>query len=277
MSNNNSLTESYYTTPNLFTSILKALKATGKNIDNLTIKDLAPVDSFHIRGIKATKDLASLVKINPEEKILDLGCGIGGSARFLAASYGCSTTGIDITKEYCNAASELSKLLSLEDKTEFHHADVTDLPFGIESFNIVWSEHVQMNIENKLKLFQEVYRVLKPGGKLLLYEVFKGKGDEIYYPVPWADDSSTDFLVEQNEIKNLLISLGFKINIWKDITELSKNWFSETVDKMKSREPSPLGLHLVMGKKSDEKFHSMVCNLNENRIAVVQAVIEKLE
>jgi ubiquinone/menaquinone biosynthesis C-methylase UbiE len=275
MSNNKGLTESPYNSTNLFPSILKALKAAGKDINNLTIKDLVPVDAFHIRGIEATKELASLIKIKSSYKILDIGCGIGGTARYLADNYGCFITGIDITEEYCKAAAELSKLLNLEDKTEFRHADAIDLPFENESFDIVWSEHVQMNVENKQKFYQEIYRVLKTGGKLIFYDVFKGKGDEIFYPVPWANDSSTDFLVEQNETKNLIESLDFKINYWEDKTDLSRNWFSAAVTKMKSRKPSPLGLHLVMGENADEKFHNMVCNLNEKNITVAQAIVEK--
>jgi len=275
MSDNKSLTENHYTTTNLFPSILKALKAAGKDIDNLTIKDLTPVDGFHIRGVKATVELASLINLKPNYKILDLGCGIGGSARFLAHNYGCYVTGVDITKEYCNAASELSKLLKLSDQTEFQHADVIDLPFESESFNIVWSEHVQMNIENKPKLYQEIYRVLKPEGKLIFYDVFKGTGGKVFYPVPWADNSSIDFLTEQNETKYLIESVKFKINYWEDKSDISKNWFSDTVNKMKNREPSPLGLHLIMGKNADEKFHNMVRNLNERNITVAQAVVEK--
>ena len=275
MSNNKGLTERQYITTNLFPSILKALKAAGKDINKLTIKDLAPVDAFHIRGVEATKELASLIEIKPDYKILDIGCGIGGSARYLADNYGCFITGIDITEEYCKAAAELSKLLNLEDKTEFRHADVIDLPFENDSFDIVWSEHVQMNVENKQGFYQQIYRVLKPGGKLIFYDVFKGKGEEIYYPVPWADNSSTDFLVEQNETKDLIESLDFKINYWEDKTDLSTNWFSATVTKMKNRKPSPLGLHLVMGENPNEKFHNMVQNLNEKNITVAQAIVEK--
>ena len=275
MSGNKFLTESPYTSTNLFPTILKALKATGKDINNLTIKDLVPVDAFHIRGIGATKELTSLVEIKPDYKILDIGCGIGGSARLLASKYECFVTGVDITEEYCKAAIELSKLLNLEDKTDFYHADAIDLPFENESFNIVWSEHVQMNVENKQKFYQEIYRVLKSGGKLIFYDVFKGRGDEIFYPVPWANDSSTDFLIGQNETKILIESFDFKINYWEDKTDLSTNWFSETVTKMKNRNPSPLGLHLVMGENADEKFHNMVRNLNEGNITVAQAIVEK--
>ncbi len=275
MSVNKSLTERYYTTTNLFSSILKALKAAGKDINNLTIKDLAPVDSFHIRGIEATKELASLIKIKPGCKILDIGCGIGGSARFLASNYGCFVTGVDITGEYCNVAAELSELLKLENKTEFYHADSIDLPFEKESFDIVWSEHVQMNVENKQQLYQEIYRVLKPDGKLIFYDVFTGMEEKVFYPVPWAEDSSTDYLTGQNETKILLESLDFKINYWEDITEPSKNWFTETVTKMKSRKPYPLGLHLLMGENAEEKFHNMVRNLNEKKITVVQAAADK--
>ena len=277
MSDNKSLSESHYTTTNLFASILNALKAAGKDINNLTIKDLAPIDSFHIRGIEATKDLASLIKIKPVDKILDVGCGIGGSARFLASNYGCFVRGVDITGEYCNVAAELSELLKLENKTEFYHADTIDLPFEKESFDIVWSEHVQMNVENKQKLYQEIYRVLKPDGKLIFYDVFKGKGEEIFYPVPWADDSSTDFLTGQNETINLIESHNFKINYWEDITELSKDWFTTAFAKMKNRKPFPLGLHLLMGENSDEKFHNMVRNLSENKITVVQAAVDKTD
>jgi ubiquinone/menaquinone biosynthesis C-methylase UbiE len=275
MSDNKSLTEQYYTTTNLFSSILKALNAAGKDINNLTTKDLAPVDSFHIRGIEATKDLASLVKIKPVDKILDVGCGIGGSARFLASNYGCFVTGVDITGEYCNVAAELSKLLKLENKTEFHHADAIDLPFEKESFDIVWSEHVQMNVENKQHLYQEIYRVLKPDGKLIFYDVFTGMEEKVFYPVPWAEDSSTDYLTGQNETKILLESLDFKINYWEDITELSKDWFTTAFAKMKNRKPYPLGLHLLMGENAEEKFHNMVRNLNEKKITVVQAAVDK--
>jgi len=275
MSSNKFLTESPYTSTNLFPTILNALKATGKDINNLNIKDLAPVDAFHIRGVKATIELASLIKIKPEYKILDIGCGIGGSVRYLANNYECFTTGIDITEEYCKAATELSKLVKLDDKISFYHADAIDLPFENESFDIVWSEHVQMNIENKLQLYKETYRVLKPEGKLIFYDVFKGKGGEIFYPVPWADNSSIDFLIEQKETIYLIESLDFKIYYWEDKSDLSRKWFCDTVKKMKNRKRSPLGLHLVMGKNSDDKFHNMVRNLNEGNITVAQAVVEK--
>lgn len=275
MSSNKFLTESPYTSTNLFLTILKALKATGKDINNLTIKDLAPVDAFHIRGVKATIELASLIKIKPEYKILDLGCGIGGSARFLVDNYRCDVTGIDITEGYCHAAIELSKLLKLEDKTEFRQADAVDLPFENESFDIVWSEHVQMNIENKQKFYEEICRVLKPDGKLIFYDVFTGMERKIIYPVPWANDSSTDFLVGQNEIKKIIKSLNYKISCWEDKTDLSRNWFSAAFTKMKNRKPSPLGLHLLMGENAGEKFYNMVRNLNENNITVAQAIVEK--
>jgi len=117
--------------------------------------------------------------------------------------------------------------------------------------------------------------VLKPEGKLLFYDVFKGTGEKVFYPVPWANNSSIDFLIEQKETKNLMESLDFKINYWEDKSDLSKKWFSDTVNKMKNRKPSPLGLYLVMGKNADDKFHNMVRNLNERNITVAQAIVVK--
>lgn len=275
MGNNINLIKDPYSITNLLPSILKAIKAAGKDINNLTLKDLAPVDAFHIRGIESTKEIAELIKIIPAYNILDIGCGLGGSARYLASNYGCHITGIDITEEYCKTATGLSKLLNLEDKTEFHHADAINLPFENEEFDIVWSEHVQMNVEKKQNYFREIYRVLKPKGKLVFYEVFKGIRNNIFYPVPWAENSSTNFLSEQNEIKSFLETLYFKIEYWEDKTDLSKNWFNTTVKKMKTRKPYPLGLHLVMGKNSDEKFLNMFRNLNEGNITVAQGVATK--
>lgn len=275
MRGNKSLTEKFYTATNLFSSITKALTASGKNIGYLTTEDLAPIDEFHIRGIKATKELAELSKINQDDKILDLGCGLGGSARYLASNYGCYVTGIDITQEYSNTAAELSKLVKLDDKTEFHHADAINLPFEKGNYDVVWSEHVQMNIENKQKLFNEIYRVLKPNGKLIFYDVFKGHAKDIYFPVPWAENSSTNFLSEQNDIKYLMETLHFKIKIWEDKTELSKNWFIERVSKMKIQNLPPLGLNLVMGENTIDKMNNMARNLNEEKLTVAQAVITK--
>ena len=184
----NSVTN-HYTKTELYEKIINTLKENGKDINQLTIEDLAPVDQFHIRGLNGTKELAESGCINSQTKVLDIGCGIGGTARFLSSEFGCFVTGLDITEEYCRTAAALSKLMKLENKNEFKAGTATQLPFEDEQFDIVWTEHVQMNVSDKEKFYSEIHRVLKKEGKLIFHDVFKGKNNPVLYPVPWADES----------------------------------------------------------------------------------------
>ena len=149
----------------LTTRIVEALQQSGRPIEALTYRDLIPVSELHNRGKQATVDLARLAEIRPEQHILDVGCGIGGPARTLAAEFGCRVTGIDISDEFCSAARSLNELVGLSDKISIRTADALALPFEDESFDIVWTQHASMNIADKQALFTEMHRVLRPGGK----------------------------------------------------------------------------------------------------------------
>ena len=264
-----------YSASNLFDSIRNALLKTNKSLDKLTTKDLAPVDFFHIRGHQSTKELADACNLNPKMKILDIGCGIGGTARFLVSSYNCFVSGLDIIDEYTKTASNLSELLNLNDKTEFKTGSATQLPYEDETFDIVWTEHVQMNIRDKNKFYSEIYRVLKDGGKFVSHDVFKGSIDEIYYPVPWAEDESISFLMELSEIKQLLKSFNFKVSYWEDKTEISALAFQKSLDNIKQKGLPPLGLHLLMGENTIEKIESMALNLAKKRLKAIQCICVK--
>ena len=265
----------HYSATGIYESIIRALEQSGKDIKNITPQTLAPVDQFHIRGLEATRALASLSEIKPAMKVLDLGCGIGGSSRLLSSEFGCYTIGIDITEEYCRAAAKLSKFVGLDERTEYRVGDVTELPFDNESIDVVWTEHVQMNIEDKTKFYSEIYRVLKKGGKLVFHDVFKDGDEEIYFPVPWASDSSLNYLINKAEVRQLLHSLKFNEIVWEDKTELSNKFFVNVIEKAKTLGPSPLGLHILMGEDAKLKFSNMVLNLKEKRIAVLQGIFNK--
>jgi ubiquinone/menaquinone biosynthesis C-methylase UbiE len=275
MNNLNKSILKQYSTSNLYDSIKRALLETNKNPDELTPKDLAPVDFFHIRGIQSTKELAEKSGLSKDARILDIGCGIGGTARFLALQYGCIITGVDIIDEYINTASNLSELLKLNDKTEFKIGSATQLPFEDEMFDIIWTEHVQMNIEDKDKFYSEISRVLKNGGKFVFHDVFKGSIDEVYYPVPWADDSSLSILIESNKTRQLLKSFNFNISYWEDKTEISAEAFQKSVEKIYQNGLPPLGLHLLMGENTIDKIKNMALNLFEKRLTVIQSICLK--
>jgi ubiquinone/menaquinone biosynthesis C-methylase UbiE len=275
MNNLNESILNQYSASNLFEAIKSTLLQMKKNLDELTIKDLAPVDFFHIRGYYSTRELAEKCEILPHVRVLDVGCGIGGTARLLTTLYGCFVTGIDIIDEYCQTAVKLSSILKLNDRTEFKTFNGSEFPFDDEMFDVVWTEHVQMNIENKNKFYSEIYRVLKNNGKFVFHDVFQGNCDMVYYPVPWADDESISYLLSKNETEQILKLFDLKISFIEDKTEISAEAFQKSVENIKRKGLPPLGLHLLMGENTVDKIENMARNLAENRITVLQCICVK--
>jgi len=267
--------EGHYARGGILESIVRALRAMGKDTAALAPQDLAPVDAFHIRGREATLELAERAALAPGARVLDVGCGLGGSVRFLAAERQCRATGVDLTREYVEAAAALAELVGLKEGVEFHQASALALPFGEASFDAVWTEHVQMNIADKRAFYAELARVLAPGGKLLFHDIFAGEDGPPHFPVPWAEESSISFLAPPQAVRALLEELGFRIADWEDKSRQSLEWFSAAMQRLKTAGPLPLGLHLLMGANARAKFENMARNLREGRIAVVQAVAEK--
>lgn len=264
--------DSHYGRGDVLDSILRALRESGKDVTRLAPADLSPVDQFHIRGREATVELASRASLTPGARVLDVGCGLGGSVRYLASQYQCQVTGIDLTKEYVDTARDLADRVGLTQKVEFRHCSALDMPFDDGSFDVVWTEHVQMNIADKQAFYAEIARVLAPGGRLLFHDIFQGGGGPVLFPVPWAEDSSISFLVAPEVARDILGNLGFTIREWEDKSQLSLDWFVAAVDKMKRSGSPPLGLHLLMGDTAKAKFENQIRNLREGRIVVVQAI-----
>ena len=207
--------------------------------------------------------------------MLDVGCGIGGTARQLTTLYGCFVTGIDIIDEYCQTAVKLSSILKLNDKTELKTFNSNELPFDNKIFDVVWTEHVQMNIEDKIKFYSEIYRVLKNDGKFVFHDVFQGNGDMVYHPVPWADDESISYLLSKNETEQLLKSLDLIISFIEDKTEISAEAFQKSVENIKRKGLPPLGLQLLMGENIVDKIENMARNPDEKRLPVIQCICLK--
>ena len=176
----------HYDHGGLIKAIEAALAKSGIERDAVTIADLAPVDEFHIGGRPATMDLAGPLALNSSDRVLDVGCGLGGAARFFADQFGCSITGIDLTAEYVETAGILSGWVGLSGRTAFEHASALAMPFGNASFEAAYMLHVGMNIEPKFELFTEIARVLIPGSRLAVYDVMRTGDGDLAYPVPWA-------------------------------------------------------------------------------------------
>ena len=272
MSPQSEAVRSHYAVGDLAARVLAALRAAGKDPDHLAPADLAPLDAFHIRGRDATRELAQRAQLQASDAVLDVGCGVGGSARFLAAEHGCRVTGIDLSEEYCEVATMLSARCGLGALTTFRAASALDLPLQSECFDVAWTEHVQMNIADKGRFYGEIARVLRPAGRLMFHDVFQGPGGEPHYPVPWAGSAAISHLETAETVAGVLASLGFTRLHWEDVSARSLAWYEARVRALAEKGPPPLGTHLLMGADAPQKFRNVARNLKEARIIVVQAV-----
>ncbi len=239
----------HYGRADLGAVILAALAATGKDVDRLTPDDLEPVDQLHSRGRTATVDLAALLALDGHERILDLGCGIGGPSRYLAESFGCRVTGLDLTPEFCRVAAMLAERTGLADKVDYRVGDALAMPFPAESFDVVWSQSVAMNIADRDR--------------------------PPHFPVPWARDASISFLRSAEATRRGLEAAGFRLLVFEDLTA---DALERAQARMKaSGAPLALGLHIVLGQDGPAMLKNMARNYEERRIGLVQGIAVRPE
>jgi MPBQ/MSBQ methyltransferase len=255
--------------------ILAAIQKAGVDLSNLTVDDLAPVDEFHIRGRASTVELASLAEIASDELVLDVGSGLGGTARYLASGIGCEVVGLDLTEEYCRIAEMLTEKVDLADRICYEQGSALEMPFPDNHFDVAWTEHVQMNIADKAGFYREIQRVLKPGGRLAFHDVFSGPEDGLHFPVPWAGDASISHLVSPEGLQTVLDQLGYERMQWVDKTEASASFFNEILPEINKNGWRPLSLHLLAGEDPTARFANVLRNLEEDRLRVIQAVLAK--
>ena len=265
-----------YRVAGLLDSILRTLSGMGKDLNQLRPEDLAPVDEFHVRGREATVELAHLAGLGPGSRVLDVGCGLGGSVRYLADEHQCQATGIDLIREYVETARALAERVGLAAKTGFIQASALDMPFPGGSFDVVWTEHAQMNMADKNRFLSETARVLKAGGRFVFHDVLKDEGGEPHYPLPWANDASISFLAPAAALQESLQEAGLSILSWRDKSQQTLEWFAAVGEKLKKEGRPMLGLHLVMGENARLKSQNLVRNIQDNRIQIIQAVAEKM-
>lgn len=199
--------------------ILNALAENGQAIDRLTAEALFPFDQLHGRQLAATQEHVGRLGLDASTHALDVGSGIGGPARYMAFTFGCRVTGIDVTEAFVTAARDLTARCGLSDRVEFQVGNALAMPFENAAFDAAACQYVAMNIADKARLLREIRRVLKPGGKLVWSLVVAGAG-EPRYPLPWARDPSVSFLVSPEALRELFEASGLRILEWADETDL---------------------------------------------------------
>jgi sarcosine/dimethylglycine N-methyltransferase len=253
-------------------NIEHALVRAGLDLDHLQPTDLGMLEDFHTMGRYATSQLVNLVALSSEDEVLDAGSGVGGTARYVADRCGCPVTAVDLTEEYCETARWLNRLVGLDEHINVRQADVTELPFADATFQVVFSQHVQMNVADKARLYGETRRVLASGGRLAMWDITRGEHGELDYPLPWADQPALSHLVASDQLHAIVESCGFAIDHWNDLTEQA----SAMMQTLLTLPPNPLGLHAFVADFA-EKANNLTVALAHGRLRVIQGVARAID
>ena len=236
-----------------------------------SVESLAPADEFHLRGLAATKEMAARLNLTPATRVIDVGSGLGGPARWLAATYGSQVTGIDLTEAFCIAAEALTARLGLSDRVTFHKGSALEMPFADAAFDVAWTQHVAMNIADKAGLYREIARVLRPGGRLALFDIMQGPGGDVTFPVPWARIPEISELVPPAQVRAWLEAAGLVVEHWQERTAEGLQFLYD-----KASEPKPpVGFDAFLGDDVPLMLRNVTRSLEEGRIVVYEAIARK--
>jgi ubiquinone/menaquinone biosynthesis C-methylase UbiE len=260
----------HYGRGGLLDRILGALTEAGKDIDHLTIDDTAQIDEFHSRRRRATEELARLLAPTPADHVIDIGSGLGGPSRYLAATYRCRVSGVDLTEEFVTVATDLTRRAGLTDRVDFRQGSALELPFADASFDLGWTQNVAMNIVDRPRWYGEMHRVLKPGARLAIQDAVQGPGGPLHYPVMWADRPEFSALRTPEETGSMLEAAGFTVQVWQDNTDAA---MAEAAPAGGAEGQPNLGIHLIVGDSFREKMRNSRRNMAENRLRLINALL----
>jgi ubiquinone/menaquinone biosynthesis C-methylase UbiE len=265
----------HYSQGGLLPDILDGVRRMGKSPETVNVDDLGPVDEFHIGGRTATEMFLDQLEIAAQDVVLDVGCGLGGASRFAARRYGCQVRGIDLTDEYVTIGNVLSSWVGLSDLITLEKGDATATPYPDRAFDRSYMMHVGMNIADKQALASELYRVLRPGGRLGIYDVMRVGDGALQFPVPWATNPEESAVASPGEYRDALESAGFRVISQCDRSAFALEFFSHLRERTDEAESAPLGLHVLMGDAAPQKVRNMIENVSRRLVAPVEIIVEK--
>lgn len=255
--------------------ILDAMTASGMSDEHVSVETLAPVDHFHARGFLATKELADSLPIKAGDHLVDIGCGVGGPARYLAERFGCRVDGIDITEAFVVAANRLSEMTGLLDRVTVQLGDGQSLPYPDQFFDGAYSQHVTMNVADRDRFFSEAFRVLRPGAFFALTEHGLGDGGPPHHPVPWSDDGTHEYLMRPDDSVERLRAAGFRGIDVADTSEKYLHAYQRVIGIAERGELTPFGVHILLGELAPQKTRNAARNIEEGRTRPVQIICTK--
>ena len=267
--------EDHYSSSGIARRILDALAAAGGPDTPVTPDALAPLDQFHGRGIQATRELVALLQPQADEEIADVGCGIGGPARWIAWTFGCRVTGVDLTPAFCEAARELNRATGMEERVRILEGNALALPLPDAAFDRAYSQNVVMNIADKRGFYAELFRVLKPGGVAALSNLLAGPAGPPHFPVPWAETPATSFLSTADETRADILAAGFEILSFRDTAAETVPKQSAIRRKIEAEGMPPLSLRVLMGDRMQDLTVNSIRSLEEGRAVPVEILVRR--
>jgi ubiquinone/menaquinone biosynthesis C-methylase UbiE len=265
----------HYARGDLVAAIREGLARLGKTEATVTAEDLAPVDEFHIGGRAATGDVAQQLELAGGDCVLDIGCGLGGPARQIAAYCGCLVIGIDLTRDYIEAGNVLSVWLRLDDRVSLQEGNALSLPFTNGFFSAAYMLHVGMNIADKGALFAEVARVLRAGARFAIYDVMRTGDGELSYPLPWASTEATNAIASSAHYRDALSAAGFEIVSERERRDVALEYFALQRAQVAAAASAALGVHTLMGARRPEMVRNMSESIAAGRIAPVEIIARR--
>jgi ubiquinone/menaquinone biosynthesis C-methylase UbiE len=266
----------HYTHGSLAAAIRGGIEKIGKTIESLTIDDLAPVDEFHIGGREASEHFLDQLALTPDKRVLDVGCGLGGPARFTASNYACRVDGIDLTNEYVETGRDICNWVGLGDRVSLHQGSALSMPFADAAFDAAYMLHVGMNIGDKAGLCSEVARVLRPGGLFGIYDIMKIGDGELTFPVPWATKPSSSAVAAPVQYRAALQAAGFAVIAEHNRRDYALAFFHKLrAATLAAGGPPPLGLHILMGRNAPDKIQNMTQNIARGLVAPVEMIARR--
>jgi SAM-dependent methyltransferase len=184
-------------------------------------------------------------------------------------------TDIDLTDEYVTTGEEMNRWVGLDNLITLERGDATATPYPDGTFDKSFMMHVGMNIEDKQSLAMELHRILRPGGRLGIYDVMRVGNSALRFPVPWATNPEESAVSSLDAYRDSLEAAGFRVIAEHDRSAFALEFFSQLQARAGGAESPPLGLHILMGDSAPEKVRNMIENVSQNRVAPVEIIVER--